>query len=130
MVGNWKGEKASDFTRFVDIQFNADGTGKRDGQQFRWEAKGQKNISVLWLRRLTQAEYNDIRSKADVMQRVSETIVLFNTGNINHKVVNNNGQYFLIDKEEEFLITKLSTTNLSITMQNTKGRIQTTKHFK
>lgn len=130
LVGKWKGEKASDFTRFVDIKFNADGTGTRDGQQFTWEANGQKNISVRWLRRLTQAEYNDIRGKADVMQKVSETIVVFTTGRINHKVAVNGGQYSLVDKEEEFIISNLSATNLSLTMQNSKGEIRTTKHFK
>ena len=133
LTGYWSGGKATEMTKFLDLEFSANGNGKREGEVFKWilEEKGSsKRLKVSWVQALSQNDYNRILSAAESMQSVSSNVKIYQTDGKAFKILMENGKFFEVLTEDVFTVTELTESSLKLSFKNKSGKTIKTSHTK
>jgi len=133
LLGNWKGDKATQITKYFDFEFNENGKGERNEIPFYWKLSKKDNgeiLTVSWFRTITTGEYNNIRSNADEMMPKGNNTTTYITNGKKESVMVNDGQFYLITGMEVFKVAVLTNKKLVLSVKATNGKTINTYHSK
>lgn len=131
LFGDWKGNKATELTRYFDYTFNEDFTGSNSEDVFNWslEEKGtSKTLHIHQTKSISKAEYNSIRAAADAMNFEADGTRIFQTGSKKQRIISNGNSYLLIQKTNKYTVNALTRTKLVISVKTSSGRVLNSYH--
>lgn len=130
IVGYWKGDKATELTRFIDMQFHKDGTGKREGELFKWDLEDYKSLTVSWLGLVKSSKYIKIMNDAESMQTLSKKMKVYVVGGKKVTIVELNDKYYEVKSKDTYNVITLTSTSLKLSFKTAKGQTVRMSHKK
>lgn len=133
IVGNWKGEDASDMTKFFDYDFNIDGSGHRGTLDFTWtyvNEAGKDYIDIQFYQPITRTTYQSYLAKVDgIIEMRDDMNIIKTTDGEKHsvKIINNN--YLELTNKQRFKVDKINSNTLELSYKS-NGKTVKTLHYR
>lgn len=130
LIGYWKGDKATELTRFIDMQFREDGTGKREGELFKWGLERSTNLTISWVKLIQASKYIKVMNDAESMQTISKQVKVYVIGGKNITILEQNDKYYEVTETDNYSIIELTNTSLKVSFKTGKGQTVRMSHTK
>ena len=133
IIGSWKGEDASDMTKFFDYDFHLDGSGRRGNTDFSWTYVNEaaKNyIDIQFYNPITRSTYQNYLAKVDGTMEMRDDVNIINTTDGEKhsiKIMGNN--YLELTDTKRFKIDDIDNNSLELSFKY-NGKTVKTLHYK
>lgn len=133
IVGSWKGEDASDMTKFFDYDFNVDGSGRRGNIDFSWiyiNEDGNDYIDIQYYKPITRTTYQNYLAKVDGTMEMRDGLNIINTTDgEKHSVKIMGNDYLEIENTQRLKIDEINDKSLEFSFKY-NGKTVKTLHYK
>lgn len=130
LVGYWKGDKATELTRFIDMEFDKDGTGKREGELFKWDLEENTNLTISWLKLVEDSRYMKVMNDAESMQTISNQMKVYVVDGKSITILEWNDKYYEVTETDNYNIIELTNSSLKVSFRTQKGEAVQMSHTK
>lgn len=133
IVGNWKGEDASDMTKFFDYDFNIDGSGRRGNLDFTWtyvNEAGKDYIDIQYYQPITRTTYQSYLAKVEGTIDMRDGLNIINTTDgEKHSVKIMGSSYLELTDAQRLKIDTIDSDTLELSFKY-NGKTVKTLHYK
>lgn len=133
IVGSWKGEDASDMTKFFDYDFNLDGSGRRGNVDFSWtyvNEAGKDYIDIQYYKSITRTTYHSYLEKVDGTMEMRDGMNIINTTDgEKHSVKIMGNKYLELQDIQRLKIDEIDSNSLELSLKY-NGKTVKTLHYK
>ncbi len=133
ITGSWKGNDASNMTKFFDYNFNTDGSGNRGNLDFTWtyvNEAGVDYIDVQYYTSITRATYQQYLSKiGDGMEIRDGMNIISTTDGEKHAVKIMGSNYLELSEKQRLKIDTINDNTLELSYK-LDGKTVKTSHYK
>jgi 5-bromo-4-chloroindolyl phosphate hydrolysis protein len=112
------------------MQFREDGTGKREGELFKWDLERNTNLTISWVKLIQASKYIKVMNDAESMQTISKQVKVYVVGGKNITILEQNDKYYEVTETDNYSIIELTDTSLKVSFKTGKGQTVRMSHTK